>query len=183
MVNKYPNLRCQVATTPDHVRDAMILRSICFVHEHGISPSFIFDGNDHQATHFVFYDGEDPVGSLRIRWFADFAKYERTCFREKYRHPFTVKRCIQMTFDHVARKGYTKVLTQAEQRLARLWTILFDLEIVDSPPVEIAGHPEPYLTVVGTIPASSDPITMESSSALLLRVEGQWDAPSSFETA
>jgi hypothetical protein len=87
-----------------------------------------------------------------------------------------------MTFDHVARKGYTKVLTQAEQRLARLWTILFDLEIVDSPPVEIAGHPEPYLTVVGTIPASSDPITMESSSALLLRVEGQWDAPSSFET-
>jgi hypothetical protein len=88
-----------------------------------------------------------------------------------------------MTFDHVARKGYTKVLTQAEQRLARLWTILFDLEIVDSPPVEIAGHPEPYLTVVGTIPASSDPITMESSSALLLRIEGQWDAPSSFETA
>jgi hypothetical protein len=87
-----------------------------------------------------------------------------------------------MTFDHVARKGYTKVLTQAEQRLARLWTILFDLEIVDSPPVEIAGHPEPYLTVVGTIPASSDPITVESSSALLLRVEGQWDAPSSFET-
>ncbi|WP_244430727.1 hypothetical protein [Rhizobium sp. CF142] len=88
-----------------------------------------------------------------------------------------------MTFDHVARKGYTKVLTQAEQRLARLWTILFDLEIVDSPPVEIAGHPEPYLTVVGTIPASSDPITMESSSAMLLRIEGQWDAPSSFETA
>jgi hypothetical protein len=88
-----------------------------------------------------------------------------------------------MTFDHVARKGYTKVLTQAEQRLARLWTILFDLEIVDSPPVEIAGHPEPYLTVVGTIPASSGPITMESSSAMLLRIEGQWDAPSSFETA
>ena len=58
----------------------------------------------------------------------------------------------------------------------------FDLEIIDSPPVEIAGHPEPYLTVVGTIPASPDPITMESSSALLLRVEGQWDAPSSFET-
>ncbi|MGV1908540.1 hypothetical protein ACQZ5X_22790, partial [Agrobacterium cavarae] len=77
---------------------------------------------------------------------------------------------------------WPKVLTQAEQRLARLWTHLFDLEIVDTPPVEIEGHPEPYLTVAGSIPASSDPITMQSSSAVLLRVEGQWDGPSSFET-
>ncbi|WP_234689268.1 hypothetical protein, partial [Allorhizobium ampelinum] len=140
MVTKYPDIRCQVAMTPDHVRDAMILRSICFVHEHGISPSFIFDGNDHQATHFVFYDGTEPVGSLRIRWFADFAKYERTCFRERYRHPYTVKRCIQMTFGHVGRKGYTQVLTQAEERLARLWTKLFDLEIADTPPIQIGEH-------------------------------------------
>jgi hypothetical protein len=73
-------------------------------------------------------------------------------------------------------------LTQAEERLAHLWIKLFDLELANNPPVEITGHPQPYLTVFGTIPPSPDAITMESSSAVLLRVEGQWDTPSSFET-
>jgi hypothetical protein len=43
-----------------------------------------------------------------------------------------------------------------------LRTILFDLEVVDSPPLEIPRRPEPYLTVIGTIPASSDPIRRRS---------------------
>ena len=176
MSKHIPDLRCQVAITSDHVRDAMILRSICFVHEHGYAPEFIFDGNDHQATHFVFYNGNEPIGSLRIRWFADFAKYERTCFREQYRHPFTVKRCIQVTFDHVARKGYTKILTQAEERLAKLWIRLFDLELVDNNPTWIEGHREPYFTIGGLIPASPQPITMNSDGNTLLSIEGEWGA-------
>ena len=173
-------LRCQVATTSDHIRDAMILRSICFVHEQGISPDFIFDGNETQATHFIFYDGSDPIGSLRIRWFANFAKYERTCNRQKYRHPFVGKRCIQMTFPHVSRKGYTRIMTQAEPRLAELWERLFKGEIAGRP-VKIAGHPEPYVTVLGTVPADPDAITTGSDGAVLLRVEGEWDVPSAFE--
>lgn len=175
------SLRVVVATTPEHMRDVTILRSICFVHEQDISPNFIFDANDGQATHFVFYDGQDPIGSLRIRWFADFAKYERTCFREKYRNPFVIKRCIQVTFDHVARKGYTQVVTQSEPRLTKLWTKLFGFDVLDGEPVQIAGHPEPYLTVVGTIPAHSDPISVHAPSAVLLRTEGSWDLPSEFE--
>lgn len=177
------SLRCVVATTPEHMRDIVIVRSICFVHELGISSSFIFDGNDQQATHFVFYDGDEVVGALRVRWFADFAKYERTCFRERYRQPFAIKRCIQMTFEHVARKGYTRVMTQSEPRLTRLWTKLFKFDVLDNDPLEIAGHPEPYMTVVGTIPPAGDAITMASDSAMLLRVEGRWDAPGAFEAA
>ena len=175
-------LRCQVATTSDHIRDAMILRSICFVHEHGISPDFIFDGNETQATHFIFYDVNEPVGSLRVRWFADFAKYERTCFRQAYRQPFMIKRCLQMTFPHVSRKGYTRALTQAEPRLAELWARLFKGEIVGQP-VQIAGHPEPYVTVLVSLPAHPDAITLRSDGAVLLRVEGEWDSPSVFEKA
>lgn len=177
------SLRCVIATAPEHIRDSMILRSICFVQELGISPAFIFDGNDHQATHVVFYDGDDPIGSLRIRWFAGFAKYERTCFREAYRNPFVIKRCIQTTFDHVARKGYTIVATQSEPRLTALWTKLFKFDVLDRPPVQIAGHPEPYLTVVGTIAPRDDAITLETDGAVLLRVEGDWDKPSAFEPA
>ncbi|WP_244492373.1 hypothetical protein [Aureimonas sp. AU12] len=178
---KSNSIRCQIATMPEHIRDSMIMRSICFVQEHGIAPNFIFDGNDHQATHVVFYDGDEPIGSLRIRWFAEFAKYERTCFREAYRHPSVLKRCIRMTFEHVARKGYAKVMTQAEPRLARLWTILFKGEFIDTQPVQIPGHGEPYLSVIGAIDRHPCAITPESDSALLLRIEGEWDRPTAFE--
>lgn len=167
-------IRCQVATTNEHIRDAMILRSICFVHEQGIAPEFIFDGNETQATHFIFYDGTVPVGSLRVRWFNGFVKYERTCFREAYRHPFVVKRCIAMTFPHVTRKGYTKMMTQAEPRLAELWARLFNGRILDAPAVEIEGHP-PYLTIIGDLPINPDVLTLDSDPRLLLQVEGEWD--------
>ena len=33
-----------------------------------------FDGNDYQATHIIVYSGDEPIGTLRIRWFKDFAK-------------------------------------------------------------------------------------------------------------
>ncbi len=176
------SLRTVIATTADHMRDITILRSICFVHELGIPSRFVFDENDNQATHFVFYDGDEPIGALRIRWFAGFAKYERTCFRETARNPFVIKRCIQETFDHVARKGYTSVMTQSEPRLTKLWTKLFGFTVMnEEEPAFILGHDEPYLTVVGTLKPHADPVTMESPSAVLLRVEGAWDRPSDFE--
>ncbi len=31
----------------------------------------------------IVYAGDEPVGTLRIRWFKDFAKIERTAFRER----------------------------------------------------------------------------------------------------
>lgn len=175
------SLRVVIATSAEHMRDITILRSICFVHEMDVPARFVFDGNDQQATHFVFYDGEEPIGALRIRWFADFAKYERTCFREKARNPFVIKRCIQATFDHVARKGYSKVMTQSEPRLTKLWTKLFGFEAHDDKPAYILGHAEPYITVTGTLAPRADAITMEADSALLLRVEGEWDRASEFE--
>lgn len=168
------DIRCEVAISERHMRDVVILRSICFIDELGIHPDFIFDGNDHCATHFIFYREDVPVGALRIRWFADFAKYERTCFRPAHRDPFTIKRCIRQTFGHVARKGYTRVVTQSDRRLTTLWTKLFGFAILPGEPVVLEGHP-PYLTVVGTIPADPDAIRFDTNGHTLLRTEGFWD--------
>ena len=52
----------------------------------------IFDGNDYQATHVIVYSGDEPIGTLRIRWFKDFAKFERTAFRKAYRNIHVLKR-------------------------------------------------------------------------------------------
>ena len=68
--------------------DVFALRAICFMEETGLPFDHAFDGNDLQATHVVGYDGIEPVGTLRIRWFKDFAKLERTAFRKSHRGMF-----------------------------------------------------------------------------------------------
>jgi len=82
------------------------VKAICFMEERGIGADFTFDGNDMQATHMIAYDGKEPIGTVRGRWFRDFAKYERTSFRAAWRNPRVLKRCAEFTFEHVARKGF-----------------------------------------------------------------------------
>ena len=108
-----------------------------------------FDGNDYQATHVIVYAGDEPIGTLRIRWFKDFAKFERTAFRKAYRnaHPESVRGFF--LFDHVARKGYDKVITHAQPKYARLWRIVSRVqEREGKKPVYFEGHEEPYIELV-----------------------------------
>ena len=44
-----------------------------------------YDGNDLSATHLLAYIGDEPVGCLRLRFFADFAKFERIAIRKEFR--------------------------------------------------------------------------------------------------
>lgn len=166
-------IRCELAVSERHMRDVTIVRGIAFIGEGGHETEFIFDANDRCATHFVFYDRDQPVGALRIRFFADFAKYERTCFRPNYRNPFIVKQCVQRTFRHVAHKGYTRVVTQSDDRLAELWTRLFGFQRVEGGPVLIQGHP-PYVTVVGTIAADPHAVRYDGEGEALLEAEEAW---------
>jgi len=92
--------------------------------EHDLKAQQTFDGNDYQATHMIAYVGDDPIGTLRIRWFKEFAKLERTAIRKDYRNPHVLKAFAIFVFDHVARKGYDKVITHAQPKYARLWRMI-----------------------------------------------------------
>ena len=39
-------LRCEIVTTYEQLLHAQAVRSICFLEEHGMRSSLIFDGND-----------------------------------------------------------------------------------------------------------------------------------------
>lgn len=66
-----------------------------------------------QATHFVAYIGDEPVASMRVRWFNDFAKLERSAFRKDYRDIKTVKFAAEFVLAHVAQKDTAaSLLTQ-----------------------------------------------------------------------
>ena len=137
-------IRCEVVTTYEQLLHAHAIRSICFMEERGVKARHEFDGNDYQATHIIVYAGDEPIATLRIRWFADFAKFERTAFRKAYRTTRVLRAAADFSFDHVARKGYDKVITHAQPKYARLWRIVLGFRNAEGKmPVYFQGPEEP----------------------------------------
>jgi hypothetical protein len=181
VVPSHNQIRTEVVTTYQQLQHAYAVRSICFMEENGIKARHEFDGNDYQATHMIVYADDEPVGTLRIRWFKDFAKLERTAFREAYRDTRVLKAFAYFVFDHVARKGYDKVITHAQPKHARLWRIILGFKNAGKEPVYFDGHAEPYIELVKELTPPSNAISASTDPAILFRTEGFWDAPSEYE--
>lgn len=176
-------IRTVVVTTSEQLLHAFAIRAICYMEEHGVKAQQTFDGNDYQATHFICYDDKEPIGTLRIRWFKDFAKFERTSFRVAWRNLRTLKSFSRVVFDHVARKGYSRVITHAQPKYARLWCMAFGFKTVEGKsPLYFEGHEEPYTELVKELQIPENVITEQSEPAVLFRIEGFWDEPSEYET-
>lgn len=176
-------IRAEIVTTYEQLLHAYAIRSICFMEEHGVKAQQTFDGNDYQATHVIVYAGNEPIGTVRIRWFKDFAKFERTSFRKAYRNVHVLKTCAQFAFDHVARKGFDKVITHAQPKYARLWRVILGFKNADKQPLYFEGHEEPYIELVKELTPPANVISESTDAAVLFRIEGFWDAPSEFEAA
>ena len=184
IVSKHNQIRTEVVTTYQQLQHAHAIRSICFMEEHGVRAAHEFDGNDYQATHMIVYVGDEPAGTLRIRWFKDFAKLERTAFREAYRNPHLIKTFALFVFDHVARKGFDKIITHAQPKYARLWRMLLGFKKAEGKePIYFEGHLEPYIELVKDITPPSNAISEKTDPAVLFRIEGFWDAPNDYEAA
>ncbi len=177
-------IRTTVVTTPEQLLHAFAVRAVCIMEETGLSAMQTYDGNDYQATHILVYADQEPIGTARIRWFRDFAKMERSCFRPAWRNPRVLKASADFIFDHIARKGYTRVITHAEPKYARLWRTMLGFKGVEGkPPLVFSGREQPFLELVKELAPREDAITPASEAAVLTRIEGYWDAPSAYEAA
>lgn len=173
-------IHAELVTTMERLQHVYAIRAICFMEEHGVAAGLAMDGNDLQATHVVIYDGEEPFGAVRIRWFKDFAKLERMAFRNAYRNPRYIKVMAKFVFAHIGRKGYAKVVTHAAPAYARLWRILLGFKETGKAPAQYTGH-EPYVELIKDIAVPANAITMDSDSMVLFRTEGAWDTASQYE--
>ena len=174
------SLQVQIVTTMEQLIQVFALRSICFMDEAGLPFDHAFDANDLQATHVVAYDGTEPVGAMRIRWFKDFAKLERTAFRKTHRGIANVKTISNFAFRHIARKGYSRVITHASPIFARLWRTHFGFT-QDREKSPVVYHDEKYVELVKMLEVPANAIIQETDIAILFRPEGAWDNPTKYE--
>jgi hypothetical protein len=173
------SLRAEVVTTMEQLVQVFALRSLGYMEETVMPFDHAYDGNDLQATHLIAYDVSEPVGTMRIRWFKDFAKLERTFFRKTHRGIPNIKVLLDFAFAHIARKGYSMAITHASPLYARLWRMHFGFQSVAKEPARY--HNETYYELVKYLDVPSDAIVPETAAKILYRVEGKWDEPAKYE--
>lgn len=95
---------------------AFAVRAACFIGEQDIPYSEEFDGHDFGATHILACLGEEPVGTVRLRWFKSFAMPERLAVMQRFRGngigQLLVERCRQLAESRGANSLYTQALPQ-----------------------------------------------------------------------
>ncbi len=175
-------VRFCVASNQQEVLHALSIRAIVYAEDGNVPMNLALDGNDYCATHALIYLDDEPIGGLRVRWFRDFAKIERTAIRKNYRDNALLLRFAEFIFDHIARKGYDTVVTHAEPIYARLWKRKLNFkEVEGKTPAQFDGQSQPYIELVKKLTVPANAISLNSDASVLFRPEGRWDEKSRYE--
>jgi predicted GNAT family N-acyltransferase len=176
-----PRFETVVARTMEDLMQVMMVRSLVYIGEQQCPYGEEYDGNDFcGATHLILRRNNEPIGTLRIRWFADFAKLERVAVRSEYRGTRATLELVREAFRIAEKKGYRKILGHAQARLLPFWGRYFKgfpRESRDS--FVFSDHD--YVEIVAETTPPADALTIDSDPMELLRPEGQWDRPGVLE--
>jgi predicted GNAT family N-acyltransferase len=166
-------LTVKVVETASELDQAKAVRVATFVSEQKCPFGEEFDGNDYSAQHLVGYVDGEPAATMRIRYFAGFAKWERYCVRDSFRKTGIKDSLIAYAIDLVSRKGYTRIYFQAEPSLKVFWGRRgFS---VSSRPGRIQFSDREYQEFEMHVAPHQKAITLADNPMMLNRVEGQWD--------
>lgn len=176
-VNDHEGLiKVDVARSLDEIMTALAVRSVIFMGEQSCPYDEEFDGNDFAgATHLVVRVGGEPAGTLRLRWFAGFAKLERVAVRREHRGGPTSSALITAGLDLVRRKGYRKLLGHAQAHLISFWE-RFGARIRPDRDRFIFSDCE-YVEMEWDLEPSTDSLNLNTNPLILIRPEGRWDEP------
>ena len=152
------------------------IRSSVFLAEQDCPYEEEFDNNDLSSLHLIAYLRGEPVATLRIRWFANFAKIERVCVMKHVRGGAVVKLMIETAVDIISRKGYTLVIGYIQKRLAPFWKQLGFLPREGRADFRFSDYE--YVECARVLAVRADAITVDSDPYVVMRPEGEWDRES-----
>ena len=166
----------ELATSEELYKAAMAIRKQVFVKELGIPEKDEFDGNDFCSAHIVAYIQKKhrklPIGTMRIRFFSDFAKFERMAVTRNFRKTNVSEDIMQYGFNYVAQKGYHQIYSMCKQELLSRWQRCGYNRIEGTDKVEQNGMT--LIPIYCNLPQDERALTMVSDPALLTAKEGHW---------
>ena len=167
-----PVVTIKLATTSDELMQCYMLRAAVFMGEQHCPYDEDFDGNDYTATHVIMYVDGEPAGSMRLRWFQSFCKFERCVVLRRYRG-LGIHHTINAWCKELARrKGYTKIYLHLQTRLMAMME-KEGFRRVDDRVFKFSDHE--YYAVYCELTPEGDAVGLETDPMVMNRPEDQMD--------
>ena len=151
------------------------VRSATFVAEQDCPYDEEFDGNDFSASHLLAYVGKEPVGCLRIRYFAGFAKLERLAVRHEFRSRHIGTRLMKAGVEFCRAKGYRRIYGRAQKDLLNYYVNMGWKQLEGSSEFFFSDYA--YIEIVTDTDPDPNAIALGVDPYVLMRPEGRWDRP------
>lgn len=169
----------RVVRSMDEMARVIAIRGAVYMGEQQCPFEEEFDGNDFSATHLICHKGHEPVGCLRIRYFADFAKLERLAVRNENRNAGLASEIVGAAIELCRKKGYRVLYAHSQKRYLKFWeahgftrmTGARDFSFSDFDYTEVKLETEKHPQSIGL---GADPY-------VIIRPEGLWDTPGILE--
>ena len=163
----------RVARSMDDLLMVYSIRSAVYIAEQDCPFAEEFDGNDHCATHFIAFSAGEPAGCLRVRFFADFVKFERLAVRKPFRRSTVAFELVRCAVEFVRRKGFRRIYGHAREGLESFWAHFGAKPIPGREEFMFSDHR--YTEMLAEYEPLSDEITLAEDPMKILRPEGDWD--------
>lgn len=98
-------MEVRIAETEEELRDAYFVRRVVFIEEQQVPEEIEVDEHEKDAVHFVAYDGGEPVGAGRLRFFEEYGKAERVAVLPNSRKKGVGERIMKKMEERAAAKG------------------------------------------------------------------------------
>ncbi|KWV51268.1 hypothetical protein AS156_13230 [Bradyrhizobium macuxiense] len=169
----------QVVRSMDEMARVMAVRSAVYMGEQHCPFEEEFDGNDFSATHLICHVGREPVGCMRIRYFGEFAKFERLAVRNESRNTGLAGRIVDAAIELCRKKGYSTFYAHSQKRLLSFWERRGFTRMQGAR--EFVFSDFDYVEVKFEAERHPARITLAEDPLVLIRPEGQWDVPGILE--
>ncbi len=167
-----------VVRTFEDLLQAIAIRSQVYIAEQDCPWDEEFDQNDLCATHLIIQVENEPAGTLRLRYFAEFVKLERLAVLPKFRRQGLAARLVKTAHSLAAMKGFGAAYIHAQTAAAPFWSKLGYAEVPRRPSFSFSGFSYTEMTCDIDVRA---PFGIHSDPMVLNRPEGAWEAPGPME--
>src|SRR5438876_160717 len=120
-ISQRPRVTVEVVRSMDEMARVIAIRGAIYMGEQRCPFEEEFDGNDFSATHLICHKNGEPVGCMRIRYFAGFAKLERLAVRHQGRGGGLAGRILDAAVDLCRKKGYSVLYAHSQKRYLKVW--------------------------------------------------------------
>ena len=168
----------EVVRSMDEMARVIAIRAAIYMAEQHCPFEEEFDGNDFSATHLICHKDGEPVGCMRIRYFADFAKLERLAVRQEGRGGGLAGRILDAAIDLCRKKGYSVLYAHSQKRFLKVWESRGFKQMGNR---ELVFSDFDYVEVKLETEKHPQSITLDDDPYVLIRPEGRWDKPGILE--